>query len=294
MFKGGMTHQEENAIHKAESQLNHNDLLDIIRNSMIARESDKQLDVWLNMLDKGATFVNSEKLAKHPYIQDYPDTNNYPADMVYAENNRRKNQKGDSQAFNDTQADQDIYESVRQDRQDGQDGQDRQDRQDRQDGQDGWNRKNVTLSPDAMSHTFNFTPPPWPPPQPPPQPIRVEEPDWKQNIKQAKRVRKVKEEAAKREHEAREEAAKREHEARKQARKQAEYQRYLPQQITDQRKHYNILGLQETATNEEIKKKYHKLARKYHPDVSKTDTGLQNFQELSNAYTAIKQSRSGL
>ena len=51
---------------------------------------------------------------------------------------------------------------------------------------------------------------------------------------------------------------------------------------------YEILGIGKNATPEEIKKAYKKLARKYHPDVSKEQNAEQKFKELGEAYEVLK------
>ncbi|MBS3081531.1 molecular chaperone DnaJ [Candidatus Pacearchaeota archaeon] len=57
--------------------------------------------------------------------------------------------------------------------------------------------------------------------------------------------------------------------------------------------YYKILGVTKTATDEEIKKSYKKLAKKYHPDVSKESGAESKFKELSEAYAVLsdKQKR---
>jgi curved DNA-binding protein len=52
--------------------------------------------------------------------------------------------------------------------------------------------------------------------------------------------------------------------------------------------YYNILGVQRTAGEDEVKKAYRKLARKYHPDVSKETDAKEKFQEVSEAYETLR------
>ena len=52
--------------------------------------------------------------------------------------------------------------------------------------------------------------------------------------------------------------------------------------------YYATLGLERNATAEEIKKSYRKLARKYHPDVTKEPDGEEKFKEVAEAYETLK------
>lgn len=52
--------------------------------------------------------------------------------------------------------------------------------------------------------------------------------------------------------------------------------------------YYQILGVSRDASKDELKKAYRKLARKYHPDVSKEANAEAKFKEVGEAYEALK------
>jgi curved DNA-binding protein len=52
--------------------------------------------------------------------------------------------------------------------------------------------------------------------------------------------------------------------------------------------YYKILGVERGASDEDIKKAYRKLARRYHPDVSKEANAKERFQEVSEAYETLR------
>lgn len=52
--------------------------------------------------------------------------------------------------------------------------------------------------------------------------------------------------------------------------------------------YYKILGVSRDAGGEDIKKAYRKLARKYHPDVSKEPGAEEKFKEVGEAYETLK------
>jgi curved DNA-binding protein len=52
--------------------------------------------------------------------------------------------------------------------------------------------------------------------------------------------------------------------------------------------YYKTLGVERGAGEDDIKKAYRRLARKYHPDVSKEKDAEEKFKELGEAYEALK------
>jgi curved DNA-binding protein len=52
--------------------------------------------------------------------------------------------------------------------------------------------------------------------------------------------------------------------------------------------YYKILGVERGASQDEVKRAYRKLARKYHPDVSKERNAEERFKEANEAYEVLK------
>ena len=52
--------------------------------------------------------------------------------------------------------------------------------------------------------------------------------------------------------------------------------------------YYKIMGVDRDATQDEVKRAYRKLARKYHPDVSKEPDAEAHFKEVGEAYEVLK------
>ena len=55
----------------------------------------------------------------------------------------------------------------------------------------------------------------------------------------------------------------------------------------DKRDYYEVLGISKTASDEDIKKAYRKLAKKYHPDVSTETNAEAKFKEVQEAYDVL-------
>ena len=56
----------------------------------------------------------------------------------------------------------------------------------------------------------------------------------------------------------------------------------------DHKDYYKVMGVSQTATDKEIKLAYRRLARKYHPDISKEKDAEEHFKEVGEAYEVLK------
>jgi molecular chaperone DnaJ len=65
--------------------------------------------------------------------------------------------------------------------------------------------------------------------------------------------------------------------------------------MADKRDYYDVLGISKGASDDEIKKAYRGLAKKYHPDVSKEQDAEKKFKEVQEAYDTLSdpQKRAG-
>ena len=61
--------------------------------------------------------------------------------------------------------------------------------------------------------------------------------------------------------------------------------------MANKRDYYDVLGLSKTATDDEIKSNYRKLAKKYHPDINKEPGAEEKFKEVQEAYDVLSDSK---
>ena len=57
--------------------------------------------------------------------------------------------------------------------------------------------------------------------------------------------------------------------------------------MPEKRDYYEVLGIEKTASKDEIKDVYRKLAMKYHPDRNKSPEAEEKFKEISEAYAVL-------
>ena len=63
---------------------------------------------------------------------------------------------------------------------------------------------------------------------------------------------------------------------------------------TTKRDYYEVLGVGRSATEDEIRKAYRRLALQYHPDRNKDDGAAEQFKEVKEAYEILSDAREAL
>ena len=61
--------------------------------------------------------------------------------------------------------------------------------------------------------------------------------------------------------------------------------------MADKRDYYDVLGLSKGASEDDIKRAYRKLAKKYHPDINKSPDAETKFKEINEAYEVLSDSQ---
>ncbi len=62
--------------------------------------------------------------------------------------------------------------------------------------------------------------------------------------------------------------------------------------MADKRDYYEVLGVSRTATKDEMKKAFRRLARQYHPDVNKNNDATEKFKEINEAYEVLSDDQN--